>query len=142
MSEVYVKAVAYLARREHCRFELRQKLLAKDFSIDEVEQVLDLLIEQDLLSEDRYVESMVRHRSGLGYGASRIRQQLQAMKLPDELISAYIQEYNWPELMRAAWQKKFGGELPQDAKMRRKQVNFLLYRGFSMDNVQRLLNGF
>jgi regulatory protein len=141
MTDVYGKAVAYLARREHCRFELRQKLLTKGFASDEVDMVLDRLESLDLLSEARYVEAMVRHRSNLGYGALRIRRQLQEMKIADTLISYYLEQYDWFQLLRDVWMKKFNGILPTDIKTRQKQVNFLSYRGFSMYNIQRLLNG-
>jgi regulatory protein len=141
MTDAYSKAVAYLARREHCRFELRQKLLTKGFTSDEVDTVLDRLESLDLLSEARYVEVIVRHRSNLGYGALRIKRQLQEMKIADALISDYLEQYDWFQLLRDAWMKKFNGVLPVDVKTRQKQINFLSYRGFSMYNIQRLLNG-
>ncbi len=142
MSDAYVKAVAYLARREHCRFELRQKLLTKGFASAEIEEALDRLESLDLLSESRYVAAIVRHRSNLGYGALRISRQLQEMKVADSLISEYLEQYDWFQLLRDAWVKKFNGVLPVDVKTRQKQINFLSYRGFSMYNIQRLLNGY
>ena len=62
------------------------------------------------------------------------------MRIADSLISKYVEQYDWSGLLRQVWQKKFG-ELPTDAKAWQKQMNFLLYRGFAMHNIQQLLNG-
>ena len=47
-------AMDYLSRREHTRHELLQKLLAKDFDFDDVEAALSRLMEQGLLSDERF----------------------------------------------------------------------------------------
>ena len=136
----YHKAVAYLARREHSRYELRQKLLEKEFLADEVESALDRLEELKLLSDLRYIAAMVRYKSGRGLGPNRIRQELQQHRLPSEAINAELATCNWEQVLQTTWQKKYRGVYPQDHKMRQKQINFLLYRGFGLAEIRSFLN--
>ena len=45
-------ALVLLANREHSRLELKRKLLAKDYALDEVDVLLAALIEDGLQSEE------------------------------------------------------------------------------------------
>src|SRR3546814_21124082 len=65
-----------LARREHGRVELARKLRQRGAPPELIEQALDRLCEQGLLSESRYLESFVRSRANAGYGPLRIREEL------------------------------------------------------------------
>ena len=57
-------AVGLLARRDHSRAELLQKLTARGFDITAVEALLDRLAAQRLQSDARFAEIYVRMRSG------------------------------------------------------------------------------
>ncbi len=54
------QALRYLSMREHNKSELRQKLLNKEYDAEIVESVLDSLVLDGSLSEERYVRSFVR----------------------------------------------------------------------------------
>jgi regulatory protein len=64
-------AIALLARREHSRFELEQKLALRRYSSSIVGRVLDVLIGESLLSDQRFAEAYIRSRFRRG-GESRI----------------------------------------------------------------------
>ncbi len=53
-------ALRYLSIREHNKAELKNKLLKKGYEVSLIEEVLSSLIEEDSLSEKRYVETFVR----------------------------------------------------------------------------------
>ncbi len=55
-------AMSLLARAEHSRFLLRQKLLLRDADLDVAETVLHELTESGALSDDRYAASWIRSR--------------------------------------------------------------------------------
>jgi regulatory protein len=135
-------AMDLLARREHGRVELARKLRQRGASPDLIEQALDRLCEQGLLSESRYLESFVRSRANAGYGPLRIREELAQRGLPRADIEQALRDsgFDWNEQLSELWQRKFG-QLPADAKERAKQGRFLSYRGYSLELISRLLRG-
>lgn len=134
-------AMDILAMREHGRIELKRKLLRKGALPELIDAVLDQLTEDKLLSEHRYLESYIRSRANNGYGPLRIQQELMERGLNKADIHQALQEagYDWQEQLEALWQRKFGSP-PIDAKEKAKQGRFLLYRGFYMDAISKLLN--
>lgn len=134
-------AMDILAMREHGRIELKRKLLRKGALPELVDAVLDQLTADKLLSEHRYLESYIRSRVNAGYGPLRIQQELMERGISKADIKQALQEapYDWQEKLEEAWQRKFNN-LPQDAKEKAKQGRFLIYRGFSMEMVSKLLN--
>ena len=72
---IRAKALDLLARREHSRLELRQKLVQRGFPSDRIEPVLDQLVEERLLDENRYAELYACARADKGYGPLRIARE-------------------------------------------------------------------
>ncbi|MCF7203047.1 recombination regulator RecX [Pseudomonas oligotrophica] len=133
-------AMDLLARREHGRIELARKLRQRGADVEMIEAALDRLAEEGLLSESRYIESFIRGRAGSGYGPLRIREELAQRGLPRAEIEAALQAsgYDWNEQLQQLWQRRFG-ELPGDPRERARQMRFLVYRGYPMEQVGRLL---
>ena len=131
--DIRLKAMDLLARREHLRSELEIKL-TKRFGPDlvDVSTVLDQLEQDQLLSDQRFAEAYVRHRSGRGYGPERIQQDLRHKGACAELAVAVLKasETDWAELAREVRHKKFGEAVPADFKEKSRQLRFLQYRGF------------
>lgn len=136
-------AMDLLARREHGRVELTRKLRQRGAEPEMIEQELDRLSDEGLLSESRYLESYVRYRAGSGYGPARIREELQQRGLARGDVEQALREsgFDWAAQLADTWQRKFAGRLPADMRERGKQTRFLVYRGYSMDMVSRLLSG-
>lgn len=139
-----VRALQWLAQREHSRVELRGKLLrlAADESdaaeaTDRVEQLLDWLEANRYLSEARFAESRVHARAGR-FGNLRIRQELAQHKVA--LSPDAEQALRDSELSRAreVWARRYGAPA-QSAAERVRQARFLTGRGFSADVVRQLL---
>ncbi|MDD0972454.1 recombination regulator RecX [Pseudomonas fontis] len=136
-------AMDLLARREHGRVELTRKLRQRGAADELIEQQLDRLTEEGLLSEARYLESFISYRSRSGYGPSRIREELGQRGLQRSDIEQALREadVDWRANLQDVWQRKFAGQLPTDPRTRAQQTRFLVYRGFSMEMVGRLLSG-
>lgn len=132
--------MAYLARREHSRFELKEKLLRKHFDAHEVDQVLDEFHDKKLQSDERFCDAYTRMRLRLGFGPERIRMELEQKKIADELIGYCLDQYHdeFYEAARAAWQKKFK-QVASDYKEKAKQQRFLQYRGFTHDMIRQII---
>jgi len=106
----------------------------------EVDALLLFLQERGYLSEQRFVDARVHARSAR-FGSQRIKLELAQHGLQlsgDQLASLKDSEI---ERARAVWQRKFGGQWPEDAAMRAKQARFLIGRGFGGESVRRVLRG-
>lgn len=136
-------AMDLLARREYGRVELVRKLRQRGAPQELIDSALDRLVAEGLLSEARYLESFVASRGQAGYGPLRIREELARRGLPRADIERALDEadIDWGEQLRTLWQRKFAGQLPVDLRDKGRQARFLAYRGFSQDQIGRLLRG-
>jgi len=159
-----VRALQWLAQREHSPQELRDKLLRlmarqQPSSVDEpdeqggfgsvtaaaqpddaeaeVDALLQWLVARGYLSGERFIESRVNARQAR-FGNLRIRHELQqhGLRLDDSTRQAL--QISEEQRAREVWQRKFGQAAP-DARQRLQQLRFLAGRGFSMDVVSRVV---
>lgn len=135
-------ALDWLARREHSRWELQDKLLKKGCSEALASEVLAELERERMLSDARFAESLVRARRERGYGPLRIQKEMQAKGVDPELIERCIDagDPQWVEVLKRVRRKKFGGTRPRNYNERAKQARFLQYRGFTYDQIKCVLN--
>jgi regulatory protein len=128
-----------LARREHSQQELQRKLLSKGFESTDIKPVLARLAEQGLLSDARFTEAFINSRLKRGSGPIRIAMELQERGIGDDLVSAYLDERDvqWTQSAVAVRTKRFGPSLPNDFKERVRQMRFLQYRGFTLQQIQQ-----
>ena len=143
VEEIRATAMRLLARREHSIYELQSKLESRGYTAELVQQVLEQLVSERLLSDERFTESYVYYRGSRGRGPLRIRAELRERGVSDELISHHLEasELSWREQAEAARQKRFGKALPQEWNERSRQARFLQYRGFSSEQIRSLLDG-
>ena len=138
-NELRQQAVRLLARREHTRAELARRL-AVHGTQEEIDAVLAELQAAHLQSDDRAAEGYVRsHAARLG--ASRLRQDLKARGVADELIEAQLAQGVMPdelERARTVWSRKFSAA-PADAREWARQARFLQGRGFASDIIRQAL---
>jgi regulatory protein len=134
-----VRAMRYLARREHSRAELHGKLLPHVQEGDDLAAVLDELEKRNWLSDARAATQWVDAKRSR-FGTQRIAHELRQKGIAENLIAEAIPLLKETELdaAREVWQKKFGIP-PQDSKEKAKQVRFLQSRGFSMDVIFKVL---
>ncbi|MFZ5509621.1 MAG: recombination regulator RecX [Pseudomonadota bacterium] len=132
------RAVRLLARREHSRIELARKL-APHGTPQEIQAVLQQLEQSGLLSDARYAESFVRAK-GSRFGALKLRHELRARGVAEELIAAALLPDGDNEQDRACevWRRKFGSP-PRDAAEYARQARFLQNRGFAAEVIRRVL---
>ena len=94
------RALRLLATREHSRAELQRKLGPFEETAGSLAATLDELQAKGFISEDRVLESTV-HRRSAKFGASRIRQELQAKGLAPEAVAQAVGQLRPSELTRA-----------------------------------------
>jgi len=108
---------------------------------DDVESLLDGLVAQGYLSDERFAEAYVRSRLERGFGPLRIRAELRERGVADALVEVMLQPVadRWLEIMRAAHDKKFGDRPARDQRERLRRARFLEYRGFPGEWVRRFV---
>ena len=136
-------ALSLLARREHSKLELHHKLWRRGFDPAEVEQVLEELSAENLLSDARFAEVYAHSRVDKGYGPLRIRRELSERGVSDDTISGILTDLDdyWSEQLIRVHRKRFGERLPGNATEEVSQLRFLRHRGFTLEQIKRLFQG-
>ena len=131
-----------LARREHSRTELERKLAVRGLAQPHIGDVLDALENENLLSDLRFTESYVVHRTARGQGPLKIRYELRERGVSDDLVARSVNadRQSWCERALAVRLKRFGSERPQDIRERSRQSRFLTQRGFEQDHIRYALD--
>ena len=140
-NDIRLAAMDLLARREHSRRELKQKLKRRFGDETLIDEQLDTLAGENLQSDTRYAESFVRQRINRGHGPLRIRQEMRQKGISDaEIDLALAQEQpDWHTLAEETYYRKFGALAPEDIREKAKRSRFMQYRGFGLDHYQHLL---
>ena len=136
--EARKKAMDYLARREHGRGELLDKLTRFGFDADVAADAVAQLIADGLQSDERFAEAFVRSRISQGKGPAVIRADLRQRGLAESLIDIALEDADedWRALARDVRLKKFGSDTPLDFREKARQMRFLQSRGFEQDHIQ------
>lgn len=133
------RALRLLARRDHTRTELAQRLAPYADDEAALQAVLDECAAKGWLDEQRAVEAHL-HRRGQRLGAARLSAELRARGIDGEALA---QARAWAEATeaqraQAVWARRFG-QPPHDVTERARQQRFLLARGFAPEVVRRVV---
>lgn len=140
-TDVRRAAMDLLARREHSKQELQQKLGKKFSACPElVEEAVRALDREGLQDDSRMAEAFTRARVSKGQGPLKIRMELRQKGIDDELISVAFEQsdIDWFALADQVATKKFGSLETVDLKLKGKLFRFLQQRGFTYDHISNL----
>lgn len=139
------RALRLLARREHSRLELTNKLAGPDTDPVELAGLLDELERRGWLSEQRLAEQQVARARGR-YGTRRVLSDLRSKGVAEEVLEQTAARLKGSELeeARAVWRKRFGqaagrAQDSADPRERARQARFLHGRGFSAEVIRRVI---
>ena len=135
--ELKIRALRYLARREHSRAELARKLAPHAESPQAIETVLDDLANRKQLSDERYAE-VRSHWLSRKYGAARIRQDLKAHGVAEAVIERVSAEGDLEKAKAILARKYRAVATTRDEKAKR--ARFLQSRGFSYEIIRKVLS--
>ena len=140
----YELSISRLSRKECSSKDLRDYLVRRECESPVIDEVLESLIREGLLSDQRYARLMVRHQYLREKGPAYIRQKLRekGISLQSTEIQKIITEVSeTPESETA--ERVLIKKYPKagvDPKERRKAFSALMRRGFSSDVAQRALS--
>lgn len=130
LSAARASAVRLLSQREHTALELLQKLMGKGCAADTAAAAITWCQDNGLQSEQRFIDSFVRQRRARCYGPRRIRAELLAKGVAEDLIStALADDADWLVAARQYVARK-ALDLSQ-YRQRGKAYQALLRRGFT-----------
>ena len=134
-------AVAMLARRPCSSGEILSRLAYRRFT-DEVAGLVLYKLEKEKLIDDRaFCGQWIRFRSGRGIGPSAIRRELRMKGIPDDMISAALEQLDPSEetenalkAARKAWSRiKPGGDV---RRTRQKVTASLVRKGYGWEEAR------
>jgi regulatory protein len=136
-TELRARALRLLARREHSRQELRRKLLAHAESSSALDLIISRLEDKKQLSEERFAEERARWLSRK-YGAAKIRQDLKAKGVPEELIARFSSPQDELQKAKEILDRKYRAPATTSEE-KAKRMRFLQSRGFSSAVIRSLV---
>lgn len=125
-------AMDLLARREHSRRELRQKLIQRFSNHPLIDSELERLGNERLQSDARFAEVYLYSRAQRLYGPVRIKAELRERGIAEDIIAAAFSAaaVDWSNNLHQLEVNKFGRKPPSDLREKAKRQRFLQYRGF------------
>ncbi len=135
------RAIRFLSYREHSIEELKRKLAPHAESEEQINQVIQQLLDKNLLSNERFVESLILRKSNQ-YGVKRLSQELAMHHIDAETKADFLKPLQSSELERAQalWERKFGVIATEQKEIAR-QMRYLMSRGFNGELVFRIIKG-
>jgi regulatory protein len=140
-----MRAFAYrlLGRREYSVHELAQRLRQKWRSVEDIgamaDELVDALLEENLVSDERFAESFVRSRIQRCQGPLKIKAELRKKGISDALIARELESHaeEWSDLASQWLSRQHPGPLDFDA--RKKYYRRLANRGFTHEQAMTAL---
>lgn len=122
-----------VSRQDYSTHKLKTKLKEKEYTEDQIQEAIDKMYEYKYLDDDRFCHAFIRSkRSGNGWGANRIKQELMFKHgIKQDVISEILSEYEFGNAKMKAYIAKYGTGKPVDNKDYSRRMGFLARRGFS-----------
>ena len=133
-------ALRLLSMGDHSSLQLREKLSARGFGREEIEETLVYLEEKRLLNDLRYGENLIFYLAQRKfYGAYKIRMELVRKidrKYIDALLPEALEAYDFPALAR-----EFAKKAQHRGKSREQMIRLLQARGYAVKDIRFAVEG-
>ncbi len=143
--EALHKAAAYCSTAERCISEVKEKLVGWQIDEKVTNEIIQYLIKEKFIDETRYVNGFVSDKIRFNkWGKIKISYALQQKKIKSELIQSALNEIDedkYVEILSDLINNKRKTIKSKDKyEEQNKLIRFALSRGFSFDEIQRLIN--
>jgi regulatory protein len=140
------KARGYCAQQERCVSEVALKL--REWKVNEAraEKILEQLIKEDYLNEERFARSFAGGKFRINHwGKTKIIYELERRQVPDLIIQIGLEEIDdeeYKETLREILERK-NREIKEKDTFKRKQklVAFALQKGYHYGIIKQVLEG-
>ena len=120
----FIKGCSLLSVRSRGEKELRQKLLEKGFSKEQVDVAMNMLIQRGYIDDISFAREYAEYLLKKGYGGFAIKQRLYQKGIDGETVCMVIEELDSDDNMAAALEygkRAFAKALREDDTYKRKQ---------------------
>ena len=145
--QIVDKMVKYCAYQERCVKEVRDKLKTYDIPQKEKDKILDYLLDNRFVNDERYVKSFVRGKiNQSGWGLNKIRFHLVqkgiAKDIIDEALGQTDEEVYRQRLIDILMTKAKTVKAENDFEKKRKLAAYAMQKGFEAGLVWEVLKEF
>lgn len=131
------------SRREYCSSDILKKLVdATDGDRSKSTEILSVLVEERYVDDLRYASAYARDKAALaGWGEAKIRYMLSSKGIAKDLIAKAMEEIDDVKAssrLEKLMENKYRS-LKEDPQCRLKMLRFGLGRGYSYDEVSKVL---
>lgn len=140
--EAYSRATALCSKSEKCVSDIRKKLYDWHIDADQHDEVIDRLIDNKYIDEERFAHYFVRDKYRFNrWGRVKIRYHLSQKRIPSFLLDQALSEIDeevYEEILLKALQTKMRSiKVDQSFEVRQKLMQFAAGRGFTPDEINR-----
>ena len=137
LSRTKDRALRLLGARPFGERELYDRLVEKGESEQNAAAAVAWLVELRLLDDGEYAAMLVRHYAAKGYGARRIRDELNRRKIPRELWDAAMEELpEEDDTLDKLLRSRLRGADADDRAALKRATDALARRGFGWDEIK------
>lgn len=140
-------ALRILTRRDHSKHELSQKLKARGYDEDVIDDVISECQRFDYINDERTAQSVIRRLQRKGYGRKRIQIELNSKGLTGKHIQVVLlkrtseaDECQFAKKILHKHARRFDRE-KDELKRKDKIYRFLYQRGYSKTVISQFVNG-
>jgi regulatory protein len=139
------KAATYASRCEHCESEVREKLLAWGGSNEEVDEIIEYLIEERYVDNQRYANSYTKDKFRFNHwGKYKISIMLRSKDICNEIIEEALGQIDDEEYLEKLQQilkdklrsLKYSSEYEKKGKL----FKFAQSRGFESGAISKVID--
>lgn len=138
------RAMHLLEKQDRTQHNLEDKLRESDYPPVAVQAAVEYVASYHYIDDERYARSYVRmHQEGKS--KRRIQQDLMQKGVDRDVIALALEEeyeISEAEMIRDLLRKKHYNPEEADAKERQKMYRFLMGRGFSTNDISKVLRGY
>ncbi len=139
------KAAALCSKGEKCEYDIRQKLKQWEVSEQNADAVIQYLISEKFIDNQRYTTAFVRDKLKFEkWGKLKISAHLKQKRIPEKLISSVFSEIdkisyksNLEEILKSKLKTE---KEPDKMKLKQKLFRFAASRGFESDLIMQIIN--
>lgn len=132
------KAMAYCSRSEKCVYDVKQKLLQWDTPLDFYDFIIDKLIDDKFVDEERFSNAFINDKVKFNHwGKQKVKYELRKRQINDSIIEQALHNISDDEylsIVKGLISNKIR-QLPQNAKMRNKLFRYMVSKGFEYEIV-------
>ncbi|MBR0295775.1 MAG: RecX family transcriptional regulator [Paludibacteraceae bacterium] len=138
-AELKSKLEAYCAAAEHCESDARMRLRHWNCDSQTEDSIIDQLIEQNYISDERYAKAFVHDKLLYqGWGRVKIAYMLRAKKIAPQIIQSALETIDETEYFRIL-SHLISQRVKSKKELTREELaslyRFLTQRGFTMEEI-------